>query len=78
MENKKNNFCPKCGNKLTGNEKFCNVCGNPLQNDEVRRNTESKLKTVEEKQKVKKKSPGIIKKILIGVGANSGQTVHSF
>ena len=68
MENKKNNFCPKCGNKLTGNEKFCNVCGNPLQNDEVRRNTESKLKTVEEKQKVKKKSPGIIKKILIGVG----------
>lgn len=68
MENKKNNFCPKCGNKLTGNEKFCNVCGNPLQNDEVGRNTESKLKTVEEKQKVKKKSPGIIKKILIGVG----------
>ena len=68
MENKKNNFCPKCGNKLTGNEKFCNVCGNPLQNDEVGGNTESKLKTVEEKQKVKKKSPGIIKKILLGVG----------
>ncbi|WP_414437728.1 zinc-ribbon domain-containing protein [Clostridium fessum] len=30
MENKEINYCPKCGNKLTGNEKFCSVCGSPV------------------------------------------------
>ena len=24
-------FCPKCGNRVTGNERFCGKCGTPIQ-----------------------------------------------
>ena len=30
-------FCPKCGNKLEGNESFCSVCGTCVQPEEEQR-----------------------------------------
>lgn len=66
MEDKKINYCPKCGNKLTGNEKFCSVCGNPV----LENFSDEKSNLISESgNKIQdKKKPSIIKRILIGVG----------
>ena len=67
MENKKNNFCPQCGNKLVGNEKFCSVCGNALGNEETDKNSPKEMKGLQANKNTKK-SGGKVKKILIGAG----------
>ena len=67
MENRKINYCPKCGNKLTGGERFCSICGNPLLDNFQ---TENMIVSQNyEKKDEEKKSLGKLKKILLGIGA---------
>ena len=66
MENKEINYCPKCGNKLTGNEKFCSVCGSPVL-DFFSNEKEQIISESQNKIYVKKKK-SIVKRILVGGG----------
>lgn len=66
-------FCPKCGTKLSANEKFCHNCGNELEVGYSVNETNNKSPNIKSKYKMKIILGAIIT-ILGGICFSGAQT----
>ena len=62
-------FCPKCGNKLNGNEDFCSNCGNKMtetveQNNNANEVNQPQQTSATMSEMMSKKSQNFIKPII--------------